>query len=156
MAWVRSPRGLIAIAFVALGIAISGTARNYLSVQNAETAEAFREAVGDDDGRVAAAALIDVAFAGSYALFAATFANRRRPATMAAAVLVACGAAADVVENLLVFRGASRLDDVSDGLVSAMSLSGIVKWAGIVSGSAVFAVSAWRRSRQNERTTTVS
>jgi hypothetical protein len=142
---IRRRRWHLIGAAAVLGIGINLLASNYLRVQGADSADAFRAAVGDRRTRVAAAALVDIGFALTYALVAASFVRRERAATKAGVALVVVGAAGDVVENLALLAGTLRLDRVSDDLVTVMHVGGLVKWFGIVAGALTITIDGFRR-----------
>lgn len=138
---------LVAVAIVLL-LAINVSAPNYLNVQSADDADEFRKAIGDGNrSRIGAAALFDVAFATSYALVAISFVKSPRPITRFGLALVLGGAASDVLENALLLRGVVRLDDLTDGPVTAMRVCGAVKLAGIIVGAAAMATGRLRSVR---------
>jgi hypothetical protein len=100
-------------------------------------------------GRVGAAAVIDVGFATSYALVAASFIKRPGAVTGLGAAVVAAGAASDVVENLLLLVGAARPRRLSDRTVKAMRTCGSLKWIGLIVGAVVIVATAPGRRRPN-------
>jgi hypothetical protein len=123
---------------VGLAAGIRIVAPNYLVVQSSVDADAFREAVDDAGrGRVGAAAVIDVGFATSYALVAASFIKRPCAVTGLGAAMVATGAASDVAENLLLLVGVARPARLSDRTVRAMRRCGSLKWIGLIVGAVV-------------------
>lgn len=145
---------MLAVAALALVVVIFLLAPHYNDAQRAGSASAFRAAVGDDRGRFAAAAVIDVLFALSYAVLAWSIAARLtarcssvRSLARTGALAMTIGALADVVENVLVLRGIDQWSRAEDGLFEAVVAFGNAKWAFAVVGC-LLALGAWRAARR--------
>jgi hypothetical protein len=131
-------------------VAIVVLALHYNDAQLAGSAHEFRRVVGGDGGRFAAAGVVDVAFALSYAALA--WAVARRIGTLLArtgAVVVSVGAVFDVVENVLLLRNLGRGDALTDDAVASMVAAGGRKWAFAAAGVAVLLVS-WLVERRRQ------
>lgn len=137
---LRRLRWLILATILLLGSSILYLAPHYMDAQMARDADAFRAAVADDGAnRVAAAAVLDVAFAASYALLGASF-GRISQAAKVGAGLIGVAAVADIVENAIVLFAISEGERLDGRIVGVMQGFGAVKYAGILLGFVLICV----------------
>ena len=140
----------IAAVSVALLVLIVVLALHYNDAQTAGTASEFQEVVGDDGGRFAAAGVIDIGFAASYAALAWSVSRRSSGAlARTGAVGVSIGAVADIVENVLVLRNIDRGAGLDDAAVDLMRGAGGAKWGFVAAGTVLLLVS-WVRDRRRQ------
>jgi hypothetical protein len=120
---------LLVVTLVAL-VAIRVLEPNYVDLQLADDADAFRAAI-TAPGRALAAAVADMVFAAGYGLLGVigyrAHGGRAAWAT-AGAVVVAIGALADEAENLFVFANVAGRAELTNGRIDAMQIAGTMKW----------------------------
>lgn len=141
---------------VAALVAIVVLEPDYLSLQTASSPEDLRAVVGDDRPQGIAAALADVVFAIGYGLLlvAAYAALTRGGVRILGFVLAIGGAAADVVENVLVVHNVARAASLTQGPVDAMLGAGQVKSVVLLAAVTLLVVLAGRRLWTSTRGTT--
>ncbi len=107
---------------------------NYLRVQAAPDVNVFGRRVAKYGAtRTRWAACLDLAFAVSYAMFAATFVGCGSLAIVGVAA-VAFGAASDEAENILVLVGVSRRERLTSSTLNALRTFSRLKSAGLAVG----------------------
>jgi hypothetical protein len=137
-----------------LAIVIFVLAPRYNDAQRAGDVAAFRSVVeAGTPWRFAVAAVVDIAFAATYGLLGLTLGWRDRPAEgrrgrrvrRVGGTAIALGAAADVVEDILVLTNTLGRATVSEAAIDVMRTFGHAKWALAATGAVALAAARLRR-----------
>lgn len=102
---------------------------DYVALQTADDADAFRRVLGDDQTRAFLAGWCDIVFTFGYGLLGVIGFRALATGRLAlAGVLLTVGAAVtDQVENAFVLLNVSRADSTTDAWINAMTAVGVVK-----------------------------
>lgn len=140
-------RLLIALAVLAL-VAIAVLGPEYVGLQRATDAEAFRELLPDDHReRYMAAAVADLVFAAAYAFVALSFVAPSSLLSRAGAWFVVSGAVFDEAENVFVLANVRKEEAITDSAVMVMRTLGEIKTVTLAIGVILLLLSAIERRR---------
>lgn len=140
-------RLLIALAVAALA-AIAVLGPEYIDLQRATDADAFRELLPDDQrDRYMAAAVADVVFAAAYAFVALSFVAPGSLLSRAGAWFAVSGAVFDEGENVFVLANVRKEEAITDSAVMVMRTLGEIKGVTLGIGVILLLMSAIERRR---------
>lgn len=140
-------RLLIAVAVVAV-VTIVVLGPEYMDLQRAADADAFRELLPDDQReRHLAAGAADLVFAAAYALVALSFVAPGSLLSRAGAWFVVSAAVFDEAENVFVLANVRNEEAITDSAVMVMRTLGEIKTVTLGIGVVLLLASAVERRR---------
>lgn len=152
MEWLRARRYPLFGVAAGLALLMLSVAPDYLKLQGADDADAFRSVLTDGHGRYIAAAIIDVLFALAYGLVALAFTTRSR-VSVAGGISVVLGSIADELENFSVLHNIGREAILKDPAIDLMATFQLINRVFISVGIIVLIVTATLHIRRHQRRT---